>query len=264
MKTFDQIKDKMFKLYPGSSEDVFTIHHIDALIGQHGWLGIQNAAELGKFHLEFCTLSKYLMSKNCMSQAEQMWGFLQGLRPDLEDKVKRHLQIIELQHNLQDPYELNDLYEAACYCLLDSTPANTLSASWSTVYVEMPINIKGKLQQEVQSAVKSAMSEMMEMFKTIFVAQAQLAGGQANNAQTCVPTMAWPQNDQGSRCNFCSEARHFMWECKVAAEYVHISKCKSNMENKIVLPSGSAVPRSITGPGCAIASMNTIVKILTN
>lgn len=190
MKTFDQFKDKMFKLYPGLSEDVFTIHHIDVLIGQQVQLGIQNAAELSEFHLKFCTISKYLMSKNHMSQAEQMRGFLRGLRPNVEDKVKWCLQIIELQHNLQDPYELNDLYEAECYCLLDSTPANTLSASQSMVCVETPINIKAELQQEVQSAVKSAMSEMMEMFKTIFAVQVQLARGQVNNAQTCAPTMA--------------------------------------------------------------------------
>ena len=189
-KTFNQFKDEMFKLYPGSSEDVFTIHHIDVLIGQRTQLGVQNTAELGEFHLEFCTISKYLMSKNCMSQAEQTQGFLQGLRPDLEDKVKQHLQIIELQHNPQDPYKLNNLYKAACYCLLDSTPANTLSTSRSTVCIEMPIDIKAKLQEEVQSAVKLAMSEMSEMFKTVFAAQAQLTGGQANNAQTHAPTMA--------------------------------------------------------------------------
>ena len=37
-----------------------------------------------------------------------------------------------------------------------------------------------------------------------------------------------------------------MRECEVAAEYVCIGKCKRNVENKIVLPSGSAVPQSIT------------------
>ena len=58
--------------------------------------------------------------------------------------------------------------------------------------------------------------------------------------------MAQPQNDQGSRCNFCGEAGHFMRECQVTAEYVCIGKCKRNVENKIVLPSGVTVPQSIT------------------
>jgi hypothetical protein len=247
-KSFNEFKDEMYKLYPGSSDDVFTIHHLDALLGQRARLGVQNATELGEFHLEFRTISKYLISKNRMSQAEQTRGFLRGLQPELENKVKQRLQIILPQHNPQDPYDLKDLYEAASFCLLGSAPDGSISATRSGASpAAPPISIKAELQTEVQSAIKSAVAEMTEMFKNVFAAQAQFAGGQASQAQNRAPTMARPQSSQNDRCNFCGDSGHFMRECEVAAEYARLGKCKRNVENKIVLPSGAVVPRSITG-----------------
>ncbi|KAF8263162.1 hypothetical protein EI94DRAFT_1481581, partial [Lactarius quietus] len=48
-------------------------------------------------------------------------------------------------------------------------------------------------------------------------------------------------------CNFCGIPGHFMRECEIAAEYACMGECKQNVENRIVLPSGAALPRSITG-----------------
>jgi hypothetical protein len=70
-KTYDNFKEEMYKLYLCSSDDIFTIHHLDTLIRQCICLGVKNVVELGDFHLQFRTISKYLISKNWMSQAEQ-------------------------------------------------------------------------------------------------------------------------------------------------------------------------------------------------
>jgi hypothetical protein len=115
-------------------------------------------------------ISKYLIDKSRMSQAEQTRGFLRVLQPELENKVKQQLQITKLQHNLQDPYVLKDLYEATGYCLLGSAPAGSMDAIKSDLSLSPlpPTDIKTELQSEVQSAIKTAMSEVIEMFKNIF------------------------------------------------------------------------------------------------
>jgi hypothetical protein len=88
-KTYAEFKTEIHKFYPGSSNNVFTIHHLDMLIGEHMQLGICNVTELGNFHLQFRTISKYLIDKRRMSQAEEMQGFLCTLQPELENQVRQ-------------------------------------------------------------------------------------------------------------------------------------------------------------------------------
>jgi hypothetical protein len=251
-KTYEDFKKEIHEYYPGSSEDIYTIHHIDALVGGHTRLGVQNAAELGDFHLQFRMISKYLIDKSRMSQAEQTRGFLHALQPELENKVKQRLQITKPQHNLQDPYALKDLYKATGYCLLGSAPVGSMDAIRSDLSLSPspPTDIKTELQSKVQSAIKTAMSEVTEMFKNIFAAQAQLSGSrQVNSSQMRAPNVTRPPPDQSNagKCNFCGEPGHHMCDCKVVNEYVCLGKCKRNHENQVVLPSGATVPRSVAG-----------------
>jgi hypothetical protein len=240
---FDDFKEEMFELYPGSSDDVFTIHHLDTLVGQRTWLGVQNATELGHFHLEFRTISKYLISKNRLSQAEQTRGFLRGLQPELENKVKQRLQITKPQHNPQDPYNLKDLFDAASFCLLRSASTGTTSTTGTIPSLAQPDDIKTEFQ-----AMKTVMLEMTEMFKNVLAAQVQPAAGQSGQQlQNRAPPMARPSSDMGPKCNFCGVQGHFMRECEIVNEYICLGKCKCSIEGKVVLPSRATVPRSIIG-----------------
>jgi hypothetical protein len=160
MKTYTEFKTEIHRFYPGSSNNVFTIHHhLDVLIGEHTWLGIHNTPELGDFHLQFRTIPKYLIDKHRMLQAKQTQGFLHVVQPELENQVKQRLQIMDPQHDPQDPYELGKVYEVAAYCLLSSAPAGSMSAMRSATLLAPllpPVNIKAELQTEVQSVIKSA------------------------------------------------------------------------------------------------------------
>ena len=248
-KTYDEFKKEIHEFYPGSMDDVSTIQHLDTLIGERARLGIRNATELGEFHLQFRTISKYLISKNRISKGEETRGFLRALQPELESRVRQRLQNTKPDHDPQDPYDLKELYDAAVFCIKGSAPAGAIGAAPAP-----PINIKAELQGEVQSAIKSAMSEMTEMFKNIFAAQAQFANGGHAHAgppqARAPPILARPppqQSGDQTKCHFCGEPGHFMRECEVVGEYIRIGKCKRNHENKLVLPSGAAVPRHITG-----------------
>ena len=75
-QSYNDFKAEMYRLYPGLSNNIYPVHHLDALVGQSTQLGIKSSAKLGKFHLHFQAISKYLISKNQMSQAEETQSFL--------------------------------------------------------------------------------------------------------------------------------------------------------------------------------------------
>jgi hypothetical protein len=192
-------------------------------------------------------ISKYLIDKSQMLQAEQMRGFLHSLQPELENQVKQQLQITKPQHDLQDPYALKDLYKAAGYHLLGSTPVGSMDTIRSDMSLSSlpPADIKTELQSEVQSAIKTAMTEVTEMFKNVFTAQAQLSSSrQMSLSQMHMPNMTWPPPDQSNagKCSFYGEPGHFMCNCEVVNKYVCPGKCKRNHKNQVVLPSGATVP----------------------
>ena len=199
-------------------------------------LGIRTSAELGEFHLYFWAILKYLISKNQMSQAEETWLFLQGLQPDLKNWVKNWLQIIKPNHNPQDPYDLTDLYNVASFVLQGSVPATSQLHLPLALAPAQP-KIKTKTQTEIQ-ALKSTFAELTEMFENSM---------QQSNQRSLVPPPARAAGEAASKCNFCGLPGHFMRECKVAAEYMHLGKCKCSVEGKIVWPAGGVVPWHITG-----------------
>ncbi|KAF8265399.1 hypothetical protein EI94DRAFT_1804466 [Lactarius quietus] len=86
-KSYNDFKTEMYCLYPGSSEDVSTVHHLDALVGKCTGLGIKTVTELGDYHLDFKTISKYLIGKNHMSKAKQAQALFRGFQPELEQQI---------------------------------------------------------------------------------------------------------------------------------------------------------------------------------
>ena len=56
-------------------------------------LGILNSNDLGKYHQEFLVISQYLVSKNRMSELEQVRAFMHGFQPALDQQVWQRLQL---------------------------------------------------------------------------------------------------------------------------------------------------------------------------
>ena len=104
--------------------------------------------------------------------------------------------------------------------------------------------IKTEIQLEIQSAMRSAVAELGEMFKNVLSAQPTI---NTNLRPPLPPGRITASNDGSSKCNFCGVPGHFMRECEVTNEYMRLGKCKHNVEGKIVLPASAVIPRHITG-----------------
>ncbi|KAH8990058.1 hypothetical protein EDB86DRAFT_2831353 [Lactarius hatsudake] len=170
-----------------------------------------------------------------MSQAEQTRVFMHRLQPDMEQQVKQRLQLKFPDHNQQDPYDLEELYDAASYVLQGRALATISTLTPSSAAASPATEIK----TEIQSALATAVATLGEMFKNAL--ENQSSGDRTRS--TGITHTAEP----ATKCNFCGVPGHFMRECEIVAEYMRLGKCKRSAEGKIILPSGAVVPRSITG-----------------
>jgi hypothetical protein len=71
-KTFNEFKSAIFKLYPGSeSERQWTIGDMHKLVGEQLRMGILDVSDLKNYYQVFYTITQFLLTKNCISEAEQ-------------------------------------------------------------------------------------------------------------------------------------------------------------------------------------------------
>jgi len=86
--TYEEFKEKIFKLYPGTMGDrTYTMQDLDLIVRKYARIGIWNGIELGDYHWQFLLVSQYLICKNRMLPQEQSRSFFQGLQSDLEARV---------------------------------------------------------------------------------------------------------------------------------------------------------------------------------
>ncbi|KAH9037343.1 hypothetical protein EDB84DRAFT_1268747 [Lactarius hengduanensis] len=215
-KTYDEFKAGVLRLYPQASDDAtFTIHDLDATVGERARLGILNSNDLGDYYRDFLVISQYLVSKNRLSAAEQSRAFIRGFQPTLEQHIKQRLQLKKPDHNPQDTYELDDIYDAAAFVLMGTSPATLRNSPSAT----SPVAATASTSTDVK------LEAILTMLERAFSGDSQQTGNRPRNTTP-------RSTDSTSVCNFCGVPGHFIRECEIG---------------KVVLPSGAMVPREITG-----------------
>jgi hypothetical protein len=100
----------IFKLYPGSkSERKWTIADIDKLVGEQLQMEILDVTDLGNYYQMFYSITKFLLTKNRISEAEQSRAFVRGFQPDLWHRIVHRLDIKLPNHDPDDFYPLSRL-----------------------------------------------------------------------------------------------------------------------------------------------------------
>ena len=231
-------------MYPGASDDcAYTPQDLDALIGECICIGIVNLHELGKYYHQFLLITQYLVSKNCMVASEQSCAFFGGFHSDFANRISQQLQLKQPDHLPINPYDLDDIYEAATFVLMGTGYMQT-STTQPTTHFATPTHSGPTLtppQTDTTTikieALTAAIANLREMFKSVM----DQGRGRPRNV---VPH---PAGASRSTCNFCGGTGHFIRECEVVTEYNQTGKCKRNHEGKVVLPSGVMVLCDVPG-----------------
>jgi hypothetical protein len=271
-QTYEEFKTEILSLYPSAGTDrTFSIQDLDMLIGERVQVGIISTNDVADYYRQFLLISRYLISKNCLSSIDQLQNFMCGFRPELVQRVMQRLELRLPTHLPEDPYTISEVYEAANFIIggpaggafttaVQSQPAGQYQPS---PYWALPPPTYGTTQAYTApppprnpytppaaqpssdpttikiEALTAAVASLGEMLKTAI--ETQQSSGKPRNAGPR------PAGATGTACNFCGGTGHFIRECEVVTEYSRVGKCKRGADGRVVLPSGAMVPRDVPG-----------------
>jgi len=117
--------------YPDASGDfVYSLRDMDLLIGERYRIGIISAKELSEYHLQFMTITAWLIDKKQLGDLEQQRAYTRAFQTQLLTAVTNRLQLKNPDHHPSIPYKVEEVYEAARF-ILQGAPSLGLSNSTS-------------------------------------------------------------------------------------------------------------------------------------
>ncbi|OCH83588.1 hypothetical protein OBBRIDRAFT_696880, partial [Obba rivulosa] len=118
---YQHFKEAVSALYPGSSDaQRFRVSDLDALLGERARIGIVSLDDFAKYHRDFTSIATWLIQQGKMSEKERDRLFMRGFPESLKNRILHRLQIIDPNHDPDDPYQLDDVAEQTKYVLHDT------------------------------------------------------------------------------------------------------------------------------------------------
>ena len=235
---YEDFCQAVYRLYPGSEEErKWSVADMDKLVGESSRIGILSLSDLGEYYRQFLTITSFLLSKNRISIAEQGRAFTRGFQPELWGRILQRLQLKLPDHFPDDPYQLQDIHDAAKFILHGTSSTFQLASSDSS---------RATRGTPTEPTIKA--EDFATMFERIAETFVKALSNQPAQASTMsLPPRARRDPNGSDRCMFCGGPDHFVRECGEVAEYIRVGKCKKNTEGRIVLSTGAFVPREIPG-----------------
>jgi len=122
-KTFEEFKEALLRSYT-DKDNRYDMRELDQLIGERQRLGIHNPQDLTAYHLRFRAITNYLITKNRIGIVDQFNAYVRGFNPVFWNTVLGRLHIKHPDHRLNQPYTIDEVYEAARF-VLDGIPVSS-------------------------------------------------------------------------------------------------------------------------------------------
>ncbi|KAG6893551.1 hypothetical protein C0995_016722, partial [Termitomyces sp. Mi166 len=122
--TYEEWKAEIFKLYPGSeSKDRYTRNDLEKLIADFLSKGTPSQASFSQYHREFQKIVKWLADNGKMERSSEKEKFQRGIPSTLWVRIAWRLEILYPLHHPDDPYEVEDMFNAGDWYLKGNTTA---------------------------------------------------------------------------------------------------------------------------------------------
>ena len=267
-KTYADLKAALLKLYPGAEEErKYTNKDLEALISIWSQRGIHSASDLGSYHRDFLTITRFLISKSRLSTLQQGAEFVRAFSGETWSATSSRLQLKLPDHHPDDPYSVEHVFEAAAWVLngtlpstfrptiMNPAPASTTSASTSnaaTVATSIAPKVKNEdMIQTLGRALAAALSMNNTRPPPPFqrgpgYGPPRNVGGAPTSYNENGPVYGPPQADPNRKCYYDGCDRSIK-DCLGVQEDIDKGLVRLNTWGRVALPGGGEVPRNLPG-----------------
>ncbi|KAG6859186.1 hypothetical protein C0995_010854 [Termitomyces sp. Mi166 len=163
------------------------------------------------------------------------------------DRIAWCLEILYLLHHPDDPYEVEEMFDAGDWYLKGNTTAMASILPTGRQGGILP----APLPQSATAPV-SAKTTDTSGADSGYVKREELSQIISDSLAQAIERLSKPSGTNTGRplllkdlCHFCGQIGHTMVKgrCLELENYIRAGKCRKNRDNKVVLPSGSYIPQ---------------------
>src|ERR1700730_18640936 len=99
------------------SDSRYSLADLADFIAKQRIAPIEHVSALGTYYRSFYAIAQFLRSKNRISCREQSSAFAQGFQPSLWSKIACRLELVFPDHQIDDVYPVESIYDAASFVL---------------------------------------------------------------------------------------------------------------------------------------------------
>jgi hypothetical protein len=178
----------------------------------------------------FRSITKFLLTKNKISETEQSQAFVRGFQPDLWHPIIHRLDIKLPNHDLDDFYPLFEVNEAARHVLHGTSQTKFLQPTTTSSTTSSASSGPPIIKTEDLSAFFDYFAQMLAKAPTP-------PGSKSKSPQSSPSSSSSTGTSQTStienlHCVFCGLQGYFISDCLVCQSYITDGKCKKNLDGK--------------------------------
>src|SRR5258705_251359 len=194
---------------------------------------MRSLQDISEFHLQFITISTYLLANSLVSARELSQSYLRVFDASFQARIVMRINILLPHHNPALPHMIDDLYNAAKW-VLQGAPATIGLTTATPMYAATTPTITNE-----SGFVKTEqLGLFLNNFKKSIV--------DAITVSRMRPTNSVSTPSRTAKCLF-DGCESFICDCPAVEEYIQQGKCRRNHKGKVILSTGAYVPRKIPG-----------------
>lgn len=248
--SFDDFEKDVQSLYPGSESSHWSLADLEQLVGERARIGVHNLADLASYYREFLVVSKSLVTKGRLSSIEQSRIFVKGFQSAFLARIRSRLEIKHPDHLPDEPYTFDAIFDAAKFLLHGTSIKPSVSITAPTASNHSTV-LALPSTPSANTLTVSTLPLIPSMTASTIASMAQ----DPSKTSTTLPvpstasiyTTSIEPVQPKQFCHYCGKENCWISICSQVTTDIAAGLCKRNNDGKIVLPTGSFVPRSTPG-----------------